>query len=164
MIRLRDGETNMLAGLIRDDERRMLDGIPGLSDLPVVGRLFAHNKTETNQTDIILTLTPHIIRVLDVNEADLRAFRVGRDSGLVARRRSAAARSTSPRRPLQPLPRRHPPQRAEYSAARTCCRVIHGNGCDRCADDLLRSSSLVSLYASFDTLAPSPWSRSTSCA
>jgi general secretion pathway protein D len=79
-IRLRDGETNMLAGLIRDEERRSLDGIPGLSDLPVIGRVFAHNKTEITQSDIILTLTPHIIRVLDVNEDDLRAFRVGRDS------------------------------------------------------------------------------------
>jgi general secretion pathway protein D len=80
VIRLRDGETNMLAGLIRDDERRSLAGIPGLSDLPVVGRLFAHNTKTTNQTDIILTLTPHIIRVLDLTEADLRPFRVGRDS------------------------------------------------------------------------------------
>ena len=80
IIRLRDGETNMLAGLIRDEERRALDGIPGLSDLPLVGRLFAHNTKSTNQTDIILTLTPHIIRVLDLTEADLRPFRVGRDS------------------------------------------------------------------------------------
>jgi general secretion pathway protein D len=80
VIRLRDGETNMLAGLIRDDERRTLDGIPGLSDLPVVGRLFAHNRTERTQTDIILTLTPHIVRVLDLSETDLRAFRVGRES------------------------------------------------------------------------------------
>ncbi len=79
-IRLRDGETNMLAGLIRDDERRVVDGIPGLSDIPMIGRLFAHTRTETQQTDIILTLTPHIIRVLDVSEEDLRAFRVGRDS------------------------------------------------------------------------------------
>ena len=54
--------------------------VPGLSDLPVVGRLFAHNRKETTQTDVVLTLTPHIIRVLDLNEADLRAFRVGRDS------------------------------------------------------------------------------------
>ena len=79
-IRLRDGETNMLAGLIRDEERRVLDGIPGLSDIPVVGRIFGHNRTEINQSDIILTLTPHIIRVLDISEEDLRAFRVGRDS------------------------------------------------------------------------------------
>jgi len=79
-IRLRDGETNMLAGLIRDDERQALEGIPGLVDIPLVGHLFAHNTKSTNQTDIILTLTPHIIRVLDLQEADLRPFRVGRDS------------------------------------------------------------------------------------
>jgi general secretion pathway protein D len=80
VIRLRDGETNMLAGLIRDDERNSLEGVPGLSDIPLVGRLFAHNTKSTDQTDVILTLTPHIIRVLDLTEADLRAFRVGRDS------------------------------------------------------------------------------------
>jgi general secretion pathway protein D len=79
VIRLRDGETNMLAGLIRDEERHQLDGIPGLSDVPVVGHIFAHNTKTIDQTDIILTLTPHIIRVLDLNEADLRAFRVGRN-------------------------------------------------------------------------------------
>jgi general secretion pathway protein D len=80
VIRLRDGETNMLAGLIRDDERTGLDGIPGLSDIPLVGRMFAHTTKSTTQTDVILTLTPHIIRVLDLTEADLRPFRVGRDS------------------------------------------------------------------------------------
>src|SRR3954466_7274147 len=80
IITLRDGETNMLAGLIRDEERKAVDGVPGLSDLPLVGHLFAHNTKSTTQTDIILTLTPHIIRVLDLSEADLRPFRVGRDS------------------------------------------------------------------------------------
>jgi general secretion pathway protein D len=80
VIRLREGETNMLAGLIRDDERTTLAGIPGLSDIPGLGRLFAHNTKTIDQTDIILTLTPHIIRVLDLTEADLRPFRVGRDS------------------------------------------------------------------------------------
>ena len=80
VIRLKDGETNMLAGLIRDEERTVVDGIPGLSDIPGVGHLFAHNTKTTDQTDIILTLTPHILRVLDLTEADLRAFRIGRDS------------------------------------------------------------------------------------
>jgi general secretion pathway protein D len=78
-IRLRDGETNLLAGLIRDDERTVMEGIPGLSDLPILGRLFAHNRKETTQTDVVLTLTPHIIRVLDLNENDLRPFRVSND-------------------------------------------------------------------------------------
>jgi general secretion pathway protein D len=80
VIRLRDGETNVLAGLIRDNERRVLSGVPGLSDLPLIGRLFAYNTNETQETDILLTLTPHIIRVLDLSEADLRPFRVGRET------------------------------------------------------------------------------------
>ena len=78
-IRLKDGETNMLAGLIRDEERRSLSGIPGLVDLPLIGRLFAYNTKETQETDIILTLTPRIVRVLELTETDLTAFRVGRD-------------------------------------------------------------------------------------
>jgi general secretion pathway protein D len=83
-IRLKDGETNMLAGLIRDDERTVLAGVPGLSDVPLIGRLFALNHHENQQTDIILTLTPHIVRVLDLTEADLRPFRLGRDVGAAA--------------------------------------------------------------------------------
>jgi general secretion pathway protein D len=80
-IRLKDGETNMLAGLIRDEERTSLAGVPGLSDLPLIGHLFAYNHKDATQTDIILTLTPHVVRVLDLNEADLRPFRMGRDLG-----------------------------------------------------------------------------------
>jgi general secretion pathway protein D len=81
IIRLRDGETSVLAGLIRDEERTTVEGIPGLSDIPLVGRLFAHNTTERKESDIIITLTPHIVRVLDLSEVDLRPFRVGRDTG-----------------------------------------------------------------------------------
>ena len=81
VIRLKDGETNMLAGLIRDEERTSLSGIPGLSDIPVIGPLFAFNHKESQETDIILTLTPRIVRVLNLSDADLQAFRVGRDSG-----------------------------------------------------------------------------------
>jgi general secretion pathway protein D len=77
-IRLKDGQTNMLAGLIRDEERTVLAGVPGLTDIPLVGRLFARNRKESTQTDIILTLTPHIVRTLQVTEADLRPFRLGR--------------------------------------------------------------------------------------
>jgi len=82
VIRLKDGETNMLAGLIRDEERDSLSGIPGLSDIPVVGRLFAHNHKQTQETDIIMTLTPRIVRILDLRAEDLQPFRVGRDSSL----------------------------------------------------------------------------------
>ncbi|MBM3807262.1 MAG: hypothetical protein FJW22_03615 [Acidimicrobiia bacterium] len=96
VIRLKDGETNMLAGLIRDEERTALSGIPGLSDLPVIGRLFGYNRKETQETDIILTLTPRIVRVLNLTAADLQPFKVGREGG-------APLTDISPPLPL-PLP------------------------------------------------------------
>jgi general secretion pathway protein D len=81
VIRLKDGETNMLAGLIRDEERTSIATVPGLGDIPVIGRLFAYNRKETQETDIILTLTPRIVRVLNLTAEDLQPFRVGRDGG-----------------------------------------------------------------------------------
>jgi general secretion pathway protein D len=101
-IRLRDGETNMLAGLIRDEERRVLKGVPGLSDIPVIGRLFADTRTETKETDIILVLTPHIIRVLDLSEADLRPFRVGRETGAALVEPAAPDAEPGPDQPAPP--------------------------------------------------------------
>jgi general secretion pathway protein D len=80
-IRLKDGETNMLAGLIRDEERTTMAGLPGLSDLPLIGKLFGNTRKEAHESDIVLTLTPHIVRVLDLSESDLRPFRLGRDAG-----------------------------------------------------------------------------------
>ena len=76
-IRLRDGETNMLAGLILDNERRGMTGLPGVASIPFIGRLFAKNKDEAQQTDIVMTLTPHIIRRTEIEDADLRSFLVG---------------------------------------------------------------------------------------
>ena len=105
-IRLKDGETNMLAGLIRDEERTSLAGIPGLSDLPFVGHLFANNHRQTQQTDIVLTLTPHIVRVLDLSESDLRPFRLGRDlPGAAPPEPAAVPREIQPRdKEFEPSP------------------------------------------------------------
>ena len=79
-IRLRDGETNMLAGLILDNERHSLTGLPGIASLPLLGRIFGRNKDENQQTDIVMTLTPHIVRRTELSEEDLRAFLVGGES------------------------------------------------------------------------------------
>ena len=81
VIRLKDGETNMLAGLIRDEERKSFATIPGLGDIPVIGKLFGYTRNETTETDIILTLTPRIVRVLNLTAEDLQPFRVPRDAG-----------------------------------------------------------------------------------
>src|SRR5262249_36391113 len=55
VIRLRDGETNILAGLISDAERTSYSGLPGLASLPVLGKIFAHNRKEVQETDIVMT-------------------------------------------------------------------------------------------------------------
>lgn len=78
IIRLRDGETNILAGLIRDSERRGLTGLPGLSSVPVLGKIFSRNQVEGQQTDIVMTLTPHVVRRAELREKDLRSFMLGR--------------------------------------------------------------------------------------
>jgi len=77
VIRLHDGETNLLAGLIRSYERKGLTGIPGISDIPILGRLFSQNRFEKNETDIVLTLTPHIISYPEITPEDLKEIWAG---------------------------------------------------------------------------------------
>ena len=82
VIRLKDGETNLLAGLISEATRSSLSGVPGLSDIPILKRLFGSTEEEVRQIDIVLTLTPHIIRTPDIRERDLRALWIGREGNL----------------------------------------------------------------------------------
>lgn len=63
-IRLKDGETNLLAGLLRDEERKTMRGIAGLKSIPVLGYLFAATDQTIEQSDVILTITPYIIRTV----------------------------------------------------------------------------------------------------
>jgi general secretion pathway protein D len=120
VIRLKDGETNILAGLISDQERRSLSGLPGLASLPVLGRLFAHNRDENIETDIVMTLTPHVVKRPDLTEEDFKSFEVGADSQTVlfeapvipAPAPLAPAQSTprvEPIRPPAPTPTPPPP-------------------------------------------------------
>jgi general secretion pathway protein D len=84
-IRLKDGETNFLAGLIRTDDSRSDRGIPGLSDIPVIGRLFSDKAHNNARTDLILTLTPHIIRNAEITEDDLLPIWAGTDANITFR-------------------------------------------------------------------------------
>lgn len=84
-IRLKDGETNFLAGLMRTDETVSDSGLPGLSDIPVIGRLFSKNRNNNQRTDVILTLTPHIIRSADITEEDLMPIWAGTEANVTFR-------------------------------------------------------------------------------
>jgi general secretion pathway protein D len=62
VLRLRDGETQVLAGLISDADRETASKVPGLSSFPVLGRLFSSEKIDKNKQEIALSITPHVIR------------------------------------------------------------------------------------------------------
>ena len=98
-IRLKDGETSFLAGLIRSKESVTKGGLPFLSELPLLGPLFGNRKKENERDDIFLTLTPHITRAPQIDEEDLIPVWVGTEnnvsfSGLNVRLESPQAPAT----------------------------------------------------------------------
>lgn len=81
-LRLRDGESNLLAGLLREDERRSLTGFPGVLRLPIVKQLFSNNDSNIKQTDIVMLLTPRIIRTHELRASDLSPIYIGTQSNM----------------------------------------------------------------------------------
>ena len=81
-LRLRDGESNLLAGLLRDDERKLLTGIPGAIRVPILKQLFSNNDQTISQTDIVMLLTPHIVRAPEITETDLKPLYIGTQNSL----------------------------------------------------------------------------------
>jgi general secretion pathway protein D len=85
VIRLRDNETNILAGLITRQTTDSLSGIAGLMDIPGVRRVTGKTSRERRETDIIMTLTPRIIRIPDITEEDLATLWVGTEDNMQLR-------------------------------------------------------------------------------
>jgi general secretion pathway protein D len=81
-IRLREGETNVLGGLISNQETTTINGLPGLSKIPVLGRLFSNESLKEEQTEIIVLLTPHIVRMPNIDDQTLRGIMVGTQNDL----------------------------------------------------------------------------------
>jgi general secretion pathway protein D len=74
-LRLKDGETQVLAGLISDEDRSSASKVPGLGDIPLLGRLFSNHRDENNKSEIVLLITPRILRNIERAElADIEFF------------------------------------------------------------------------------------------
>jgi general secretion pathway protein D len=82
LLRLRDGETQILAGLINDQDTRNSQHIPGLGDLPIIGRLFGSVRTTTDKTEIVLSITPRIIRSQPRPGSDTTEFWYGTETSI----------------------------------------------------------------------------------
>lgn len=109
VLRLRDGETSVLAGLITDRESTSLSGLPGLADIPLLGRLFGRNQKDALETDIIMTITPRILFKPELTESDLKSFSVGSESSPLLFEVPPSAQPVSPPAPvLLPTPMLRP--------------------------------------------------------
>jgi Flp pilus assembly secretin CpaC len=81
-IRLRDGESTLLAGLLREDTRTVTRGPIGLMRLPVFRQLFSSNDNRTNQTDIVMLITPHVVRTQELRGQDVNPIYIGTQQNL----------------------------------------------------------------------------------
>lgn len=79
-LRLKDGETQVLAGLISDEDRTSANRIPGLGDLPLLGRLFSSQRDERNKTEIVLLITPRVLRQIHSDPPALTEFAAGTEN------------------------------------------------------------------------------------
>ena len=111
VLRLKNGETQILAGLINNQEQESANKIPGLGDLPLFGHLFSNHHSDGTKTEIVLLVTPHIVRNISQPGPDIIEFDAGTDSnmgGPPIQLRSTGAmvppQQTLPTFPMQAVP------------------------------------------------------------
>ena len=117
-LRLRDGETQILAGLISDEDRKSASRVPGLGDLPVVGHLFSQTRDNKVKTEIVLLITPRLVRTLACPEVRAVEFAAGTEASGGAGSFGTGAPPPPPPSQTQPAPQPQPqptPQPAQPS-------------------------------------------------
>jgi len=80
MLQLKDGENQVLAGLIKNEDRSSATKLPGIGDLPLLGRLFGSQQDTRNKTEVVLSITPHLIRNLQRPPASSSEFSAGTEA------------------------------------------------------------------------------------
>ena len=123
LLRLKDGETQILAGLIQDSDTRTANTIPGLGDIPVLGHLFGTHHADREKDEVVLSITPRIIRMQPRPPSDMTEFWYGSESRTRTRPYSSDAGAASPRvspaesarTPPAPAPQYSPAPAPQYS-------------------------------------------------
>lgn len=83
-MRLRDGESNLLAGLIAQEDRELAKSLPGINRIPILRAMFGNVSGTTTTGDVVMIITPHIIRSREITADDLKPFYVGTTNNLGA--------------------------------------------------------------------------------
>jgi general secretion pathway protein D len=119
-IRLGDGESSLIGGILDDSQTKALSGIPGLAQIPILKYLFGQTTTDHSSDETVFAITPHVIRGTDVNEINQRAIDIGTANAIELRRVSrpqaapagTATPAQTPAQPanpsIQPLPNQPP--------------------------------------------------------
>lgn len=77
VLRLRDGESNLLAGLLKEEDKKNIQGLPGINKIPLLRSLFGFTDNSTNTSDIVMLITPRIVRGHELTVDDLGPIYVG---------------------------------------------------------------------------------------
>jgi general secretion pathway protein D len=96
VLRLKDGENQVLAGLINDEDRRTANKVPALGEVPIIGRLFGNQADDSSKTEIILSITPRILRNVVRPAATTMEFDSGTETSLGSRAASSGASGSAP--------------------------------------------------------------------
>ena len=83
VLRLKDGETQVLAGLLSDEERKNSSRLPGIGDIPLLGRLFSNQVDRKNKTEIVLAITPRVISNLNLPNAYINEYWSGTENEIL---------------------------------------------------------------------------------
>jgi general secretion pathway protein D len=118
-IRLKDGEANLLGGIMEDQQTKSLSGIPGLAQIPILKYLFGQTTQDHSENEIIFAIVPHIIRGTEVSEINQRAIDIGTSTTIELRRKPQATPAPTPAQPASQPPANQAPagQPAPPSAA-----------------------------------------------
>ncbi len=116
-IRLREGEVNIMAGILESTQTKSLSGIPGLASIPLFKYLFAEESNQTNDNEIVFILIPHIVRAQELNDENVKAIDVGTANTIALHHGMNQAPDQQPRSTPPPAPagnpqgaQRNPPQ------------------------------------------------------
>jgi general secretion pathway protein D len=101
-IRLRDGEVSLLGGLMSDQDTSVISGIPGLVNIPILGKyLFGNTSKDKQKEELMIALIPHIVRRPDITGLDLKGIAAGTDATV---KLSYAPKVDQPAAPIAPAP------------------------------------------------------------
>jgi general secretion pathway protein D len=163
LLRLRDGETQILAGLIQESDTRTANTIPGLGDIPILSHLFGTHHSDHEKDEIVLSITPRIIRMQPRPSSDAMEFWYGTETRTRTVPYSAAPAASGPasapatntsQPPAGPMPQETPPAPTGLSPAGAAPGVENPAGGETAA--VITNSTALAAGAALKAAAASP--------